>query len=292
LLVHAVIVFRPWGREAGIIAAVVLACFIPWLARTANVSGDFKGLGWSTKNYQILGSESQIMRSLSAPDATEGLSARSKVQNHILLQMDKIGEFLGKNVVALFFFLALLHTFRKGETRSLRWAVLLMWLFGVVGMSYFGFSDYDLLATINANDLHVLFIPIMSFYGFALLLVMWSRVTVQGRELSRMPLFNVSFQVFVVFITAFPLLNRYTDPPRVGFIWPPYYPRIFNDINEWYTSKDIICSDMPWAVSWYADRKSLWLPMSMPDFNELNDFRLITALPAYSSLPSRASADC
>ncbi len=273
LLVHAVIVFRPRGREAGIILAIVLACVVPWYVRTANVSGDFRGLAWSTKNFQILGSESQIMRSLAPPDPTEGLSARAKVQNHILLQMDKIGEFMGKNVVALFFFLALLHGFRRGETRSLRWAVLSMWLFGVIGMSYFGFSDYDLQATINANDLHVLFIPIMAFYGFALLLVMWSRVVVQGRELSRLPIFNVTFQALVVFLSALPLLNRYTDPPRFGFVWPPYLPRAFNDINDWYTPKDIICSDMPWAVSWYADRKSLWLPMSLPDFNELNDFR-------------------
>ena len=273
LLVHAALAFRPYGREAGIILAVCALCFAPWLHRTAEVCGTPFGLGWNTKNYQILGSESQIMRTLSAPPATEGLSARSKMQSHVLLQMDKIGEFLGKNVVALFFFIALLHVFRGGEARSLRWAVLSMWFFGVLGMSYFGFSDYDLQATIPANDLHVLFIPVMAFYGFALLLVMWSRVLVQGRELSRMPLFNVSFQVAVVTLTAIPLLNRYTDPPRIGFNFPPYFPRAFNDFNDWFTSSDIICADMPWAVSWYADRKSLWLPMSMPEFNELNDFR-------------------
>jgi hypothetical protein len=273
LLLHAAIVFRPYGREAGIILVVCAACFIPWMMRTARVSGDYFGLGWATKNYQILGSESQIMRSLSPPSATEGLSARSKVQSHVLVQMDKIGEFFGKNFVAIFFFLALLHGFRRGETRSLRWAVFSMWLFGVFGMSYFGFSDYDLQTSIFANDLHVLFIPVMASYGFALLLVMWSRVTVQDRELSRIPMFNVTFQVLIVGITALPLLNRYTDPPKFGFNFPPYFPRVFNDLNDWFTPKDIICSDMPWAVAWYADRKSLWLPMTLPEFNELNDFR-------------------
>jgi hypothetical protein len=114
----------------------------------------------------------------------------------------------------------------------------------------------------------------MAFYGFALLLVMWSRVLVQGRELSRAPLFNVSFQGMIVAIAAFPLLNRYTDPPRIGFNFPPYFPRAFNELNDWYTESDIICSDMPWGIAWYADRRSLWLPMTIPDFNELNDFRL------------------
>ena len=29
---------------------------------------------------------------------------------------------------------------------------------------------------------------------------------------------------------------------------------------------------MPWAVAWYADRKSLWLPMTIDDFIALNDY--------------------
>lgn len=272
LLAHAVFAFRPYGREAGIIAAICVACIVPWMSRTHTVSGSYFGLGAATKNFQILGTESKIMRTLSAPEATEGLTARSKVQNHILGQIDRIGELLGKNVVALFFFLALLHNFRRNEPRSLRWAIFSMWLFGVLGMSYFGFSDYDLQDKLQANDLHVLFIPIMAFYGLALLLVMWSRVVVQGKELSSMPLFNNTFQALVVVITAFPLLNRYTDPPGMGFNFPPYFPRFIADLNDWYTKKDIICSDMPWAVAWYADRKSLWLPMNIADFNELNDF--------------------
>lgn len=272
LLVHAIFAFKPFGREAGIIAAVVVACFLPFMVHTHKVSGSWTGLGWTTKNYQILGTESQIMRTLTKPEATEGISSRSKIQNHILQQMDRIGELMGKNVVALFFFLALLHSFRRHEPKSLRWAVFSMWIFGVLGMSYFGFSDYDLQDRLNANDLHVLFIPVMTFYGLALILMMWSRVVVQGKELSTLPLFNNAFQAVLVILTAFPLLNRYTDPPRFGFNFPPYFPQIFNNLNDWYTSKDIICSDMPWAVSWYADRKSLWLPMTIPDFNELNDF--------------------
>ena len=74
-------------------------------------------------------------------------------------------------------------------------------------------------------------------------------------------------------LTAFPLLNKYTDPPRLGMMFPPYYPRGLAELSEWYGEGDIICSDMPWATAWYADRRSLWLPLTIPDFNELNDFR-------------------
>ena len=273
LLAHAIVAFRPYGRDAAFILLVCAACLLPWLMRTQKVSGTALGLGWVTKNFQLLGSESQIMRTLSKPEATEGLTARSKVQNHVLQQMDKIGELLGKNVIALFFFLTLLHTYRRPETRSLRWAILSMWLCGVGGMSYFGFSDYDLQAQLQSNDLHVLFIPAMVFYGAAFVLVLWSRITIQGREPSRLPIFNIAFQACLIILAALPLLNQYTDPPKIGFNFPPYFPRVIGQLNDWYTEKDIICTDMPWATAWYADRKSLWLPMTIADFNELNDFR-------------------
>ena len=29
---------------------------------------------------------------------------------------------------------------------------------------------------------------------------------------------------------------------------------------------------MPWAVAWYANRKSLWLPSTVSNFTELNDY--------------------
>ena len=30
---------------------------------------------------------------------------------------------------------------------------------------------------------------------------------------------------------------------------------------------------MPWAVAWYAERKSLWLPETIQDFVDLNDYK-------------------
>jgi hypothetical protein len=54
--------------------------------------------------------------------------------------------------------------------------------------------------------------------------------------------------------------------------WPPYVPPFIAILNQWTTEREIIASDMPWAVAWYADRKSLWLPISIKNFIELNDY--------------------
>jgi hypothetical protein len=192
----------------------------------------------------------------------------------LIEQLDKLYSHLGKVIAAPIFFLALLHAFRKRETRSLRWGVLLMLIFAALGMAIFGFPDKDIRDRgLQANDLYPLFIPTMTAYGLGLLLVMWSRVQFMGRELARIRQTNMAFQGLVGFISAFPLLSAYTDPPKIPFVWPPYCPPALAYLTDWYSKNDIICSDMPWAIGWYSDRKSLWLPLTTSDFSELSDFR-------------------
>src|SRR5699024_3679789 len=55
---HAQEEYSPNVSEAGIIFPICIAGFIPWMVRTNNVSGSDFGLGASTKNFHILGSES------------------------------------------------------------------------------------------------------------------------------------------------------------------------------------------------------------------------------------------
>ncbi len=274
LLIHAVFNFRPIGRHAAMMLVVAFVINAPWLIRTHQLTGTWGGLGAVTKLFQIRGTESQIMRTLSKPDdEVQPSNFRSKIQTQTIEQFSRLLGYFGKNLLAPFFFLALMHNYRNRQTCALRWAVVCMWIFGVAGMSIFGFGDYDLQTELQSNDLHVLFIPLFVFYGLSLLLMMWSRFTVQSKKVANIPIFNRSFQVFIVFLNGLPLFSNYTDPPKLGFVWPPYVPRLIADLNDWYTDKDIICSDMPWATAWYADRKSLWLPLTMGDFNELNDFR-------------------
>lgn len=274
LLVHVAFNFKPLGRDAALMLVLALGMNLPWMMRTHNLTGTWGGLGAATKLFQIRGTESQIMRTFEKPDEeVQPANFRAKLQTQTIEQVSKLIGHFGKNLIAPFFFLALLHNYRSRGTRSLRWALMYMWIFGVFGMSYFGFSDYDLLAQLQSNDLHILFIPLFVFYGLSLVLIMWSRLEVQGREVARIRIFDRGFQVFIVGANSLPLLTSYTDPPRTGFEWPPYFPTVIAQLNDWYTENDIICSDMPWAVAWYADRKSLWLPLTIPDFNELNDFR-------------------
>ena len=40
---------------------------------------------------------------------------------------------------------------------------------------------------------------------------------------------------------------------------------------------EVTASDMPWAISWYADRPSLWVPDTVKNFTDFTDYNLIGA---------------
>ena len=264
--------FRPRFSEPAIMLAIVLAFCVPWFVRTANVCGDFRGTAKLADQFQIRGTESQIMRQLGKPDeAIEPLHRRAKVQGQIEIQSGQILRHMGGIVAAPIFFLSLLHIFKRREVASFRWGVFWMWMFALLGMANLGLDG----SSHHASDIHALFIPFMTFYGLGLILMLWSRLEINIR------IINIMLAAIPFMLSIMPMTRAFTDPPKSPVMFPPYYPRVISGLGEWYDQRDIICTDMPWATAWYADRNSLWLPQTITDFNELYDFRFhqrITAL--------------
>ena len=188
---------------------------------------------------------------------------RAKILSQMVGQFDHIYNYLGQILVAPAFFFALLHMFKRPESAAFRWCVLLMWLGAVLGMSVFGLFENS---PVQANNLHVLFIPLMVFYGMAFVLVLWDPVGNQRAPgPHRLHQRHLSLSS-IPFITT--LLAR--NAGRVQ--WPPYVPPFIAILNTWTYDNEIIASDMPWAVAWYADRKSLWLPSTVNDFIAFHDY--------------------
>lgn len=267
-LIFVSIYFRPRGRDAALMLVVFLFFYGPWMVRNYRVCGSPVGLGWYSGLYQVRGTETQIMRSMEMP--LKGVSPtvfRAKIQNQIVEQMNGIYGFLGKSLLAPIFFVALLHLFKRPETSVFRWYIVSMWLWGVFGMAVFGMPD---TTPTKSNDLHVLFVPLMICYGLALVLVMWTRLDINVR------LIRHAFIALLFVVSGFPFLDQFlkligpATPPPVA--WPPYVPPYIAILAKWTRENEIITSDMPWAVAWYADRQSLWLPMTVRDWIELNDY--------------------
>ena len=267
-LIFIAFAFRPLGRDAAIMAAIFMVIYAPWMVRNQLVCGTPVGLGWYSGLHQLRGTESELMRSLDV--SLTGLSPitfRNKVQAQTVEQVFALMNLLGGSIMALIFFVTLLHLFKRPETAIFRWALLAMWLGAVLGMSVFGMPEEG---SLRANDLHVLFIPLMICYGLAFVLVMWSRLEIHIR------LVRLGFLGLLFFVSSLPFIEstiQMLAGPRMAVQWPPYVAPYIAVMGTWTTEKEIIASDMPWAVAWYAERNSLWLPETIQDFIDLNDYK-------------------
>ncbi len=259
--VFVAVYFQPRGIAALVALAAVLMVNLPWLARNYSVCGNPFGLAI----YSAITSgspEAGYLRSFDDAPSVSGSGLFSKMKAGVSAQLEALFAYLGMNLAAGAFFLALLHPFRSHVVSRFKWCVLLMWIGAVTGMGVFGLEG-----VISSNQLHVLFLPLFIFFGLAFLMVLWSRWEIGY------PLVRVIFLSVVVFLCSIPLLATLFSKGGSPIQWPPYVPPFIGILGDWFGEKEIIASDMPWAVAWYAQRNSLLLPQSVGAFNQLNDYR-------------------
>jgi hypothetical protein len=261
--------FRPRGLSAAIMAGAWAIVYWPWLIRTLVVSGNPGGVAVYSLFSGIGHSDWGWMRQLNFDPGTALLGAfRDKIASGLIGQTAHLFEYFGLSVVALMFFVALLHPFKKTETAATRWMILAMWGGAVLGMCLYGINEEQGAA---ANQLHLLFVPLMTCYGLAYLLVHFNRLALN------IPFARVGFITLLYLLCAMPLIfaTPWLSPPKPLVRWPPYMPPLIGVLNDWMGPEEIVASDMPWAVAWYADRRSLWLPDTIQVMTELGDYNVL-----------------
>ena len=295
-IIFAAIAFRPRGI-VGISVLVLLiipAVFV--MLRNQGITGSPFGTAFLTL-YNGLGngSEVTVMRNIdltAEPLVLDGLI--SKILRTTLIQATDIIPFLGGIIVAPLFFLALLHPFKRKAIANFRWAILLMWVSTAFGLAFFGVSTKPL----DPNQLHLLFAPIMTAYGLAFVSILWSRLDFVATT----PMLRNVHHIVVIVICALPLVLSLPMKVRVGMHlrdrggvphWPPYYAPALNSklsgLKRWVTERQVVFSDQPWAVAWYADRVSIWLPPTRDGFNKLETVAADLQTPCAGILISPSS---
>ena len=252
----------------GLATLIALAGFLfvvgPWLARNHHISGNPIGLAGYEWITQPGTAETEYMRSLTSPPLFSAVATCKRLASALTYQAGHIFSLLGINVIALMFFTALLHRFKLSNAATFRPGVLLMWSGAVLGMGLCGVSE-----SVSPNQLHVLFVPLFLFYGFAFLMVLWSRLEVHCHKMKSV------FIAFILLLCALPLINTLMSAPERAIQWPPYVPPFIAVLGDWFEENEAICTDMPWAVSWYAQRQALLLPKTIKQFNRISDYRLL-----------------
>ena len=295
-IIYAAITFRPRGIVGISVLALIVVPSIFVMMRNNTHSGSPFGTAFLTL-YNGLGngSEGAVMRTTdlqSEPLILDGLIA--KILRTTLLQATDIIPFLGGIVVAPLFFISLLHPFKRASIASFRWMILLMWIFAALGMAFFGISKDPL----DPNQLHLLFAPIMTAYGIAFISILWSRLEVVA---STPILQNVHLMV-IIGICSLPLALALPRRVSIGLDnrdhggvahWPPYFAPVLNSkdagLKGWVKEKQIVVSDQPWAVAWYADRVSIWLPPKREGFEKLESIAADLQTPVVGILISPSS---
>ncbi len=259
-LIFAGVYFQPRGLAAAAALGAFLIVVSPWMVRNYQVCGQPLGLAFQAAFYED-SPEIGYLRSSDGETSGQKVKLLGKLRRNVLNQGNNLFGLLGTNIVAMVFFIALMHAFRNERTSLFRWCIVLMWIGALIGMSL-----YYTEGQVAANQLHVLFIPLFVFYGLAFLFIMWSRLEFG------LGLFRIVFIGLLIAGCAIPMVLTRVAVPPARFQWPPYVPPIIGYLNEWFQENEVIASDMPWAVAWYAHRKSLLIPQRLENFNRIHDY--------------------
>jgi hypothetical protein len=215
------VLFATLALRPRIITFILLVGFFavtvsPWLLRNYTVSGSPGGVAVYAHLGELRQSEEGWMRTYE-PDFTE-LSPRllrKKFQDGLTEQIGSIFQNMGWCIAAPIFFVSLLHPFRTRQTTYLRWGILAMWGLSILGVVLLGSADKP----IAANNLQILFVPVMALYGMAMLVILWNRQPYDHKFL------RYSFFTVLYIASAVPMVMSLW-PGREGKIqWPPYVPR-------------------------------------------------------------------
>jgi len=296
-IIFAAIALRPRGI-LGILVLVllVIAAIGPMLRNQGITDSPFGTAFLTLYNGLGNGAEDAVMRDVDLAAAPLAIDTGMALQilRTTLLQLTHIISLLGGIIVAPLFFISLLHPFKRQPIATFRWAILLMWITTAFGLALFGIT----IEPLDPNQLHLLFAPIMTAYGLAFISILWSRL----EFVTATPLLRNVHHIIIVALCALPLAITLPTKVRIGMQvrdrggvpnWPPYYAPALNHktagLKAWVEKNQVVFSDQPWAVAWYADRVSIWLPPTKEGFLKLEEVASNLQTPCVGILISPSS---
>ncbi len=258
---------RPYGVFSAVGFFVLLAILIIPYMQNVGVTGSYIGNAFYALYNNFGEGQDLVLRSTLVGDLPlDEKNFMLRVFGAYFTEMHGLFAKTGSIIVAFFYFLALFHSYRNKTTEQIKWATLIIFAMAALGVVFFG-SKSD----ISASQIYVILAPLFVAYGLSITFALLAK-TVKGDDFGMAR----NFTIFVlVLISSGPLLGTYPREIYRGLWlgtkgiphWPPYYPNALNLTLVKETNKsDIIVTDQPWAVAWYADRKALWTPLKVSSF--------------------------
>ncbi len=247
---------------------VTLVLVGPWLVRNYQASGTLFGISsynvvMDTSDFQNDRIERSMSSTISSPDFSGYL--RKLLVNAPEIITEQLPT-LGGSWMSMFFFVGLMVPFSNPGLRHLRFfAVACMGLLIVVqalGRTHMS----EISPLINGQNHLILLTPVFFMFGAALFFTL----------LDQLPFsFDGARNVVIIgvfMVVSSPLILRLLPPKTTPIVYPPYSPPLIQEIGYWNEPKELMMSDIPWAVAWYGNRSCLWTTRNLePDFYKIHD---------------------
>ena len=270
------LILIPHGSRLTFIPFVLIvgAMTAPWFLQMYKATGCYIGSDVSLLHYGADGFEGNQTWCTLTPPSYDQLFKDVAGKEYIGFNWNLTHgwEMLGVNVLVLLFFASFLHSFRQHRVRAFRWIILSMALALILSNSL----GYCQPATLDSWNVLILLLPGMLLIGSAFFFIMLDRLHFE------LWLLHNAAAIGLLILVAVPLIGQLWGE-KAKRPYPPYVPGSIRAmgyyvgglngdgtvskprIDQWITS------DMPWAVAWYGDRGSVWLPDTLADFNDIYD---------------------
>lgn len=275
--------FAPRSLSLGFAALLGFAAVMaPWLMRNHEVSGRLFGvaslaLHQTTDRFpgdrieRLLDPENKFthedLRQVSLDEhwAKLGENLPGILQNDL--------PRLGGSWVAAFFLAGLLVPFRNPALGRLRVFVLLSLGVLIVMQAVAKTHATALAPEVNSENLLVVLAPLVFIFGTGLFVLLMDQL--------ELPPFGARGTVIALFllVACAPMLFALGGTPRSPMVYPPYHPQVIHERAGWVGERELMMSDLPWAVAWYGRRDCVWLPSNVGEgFATVHRVRPVAAI--------------
>jgi 4-amino-4-deoxy-L-arabinose transferase-like glycosyltransferase len=261
-----------FGRRRAMLCVSMLLAFTavlaPWLIRNYQCSGKLFG----TAGYALVQETEEfagdrLERSLK-PDLSSinfGDCLRKLLVNAGGMFQNELPK-LGGSWVSAFFLVGLMVPFVRPALGRLRAFILLAlgtWvLVGSLGRTHLSSDSPDL----NSENLLVLLAPLIFIYGVGMYFMLLEQLNLPFQQLR--PVVTGAF----VFLACAPMIFTLLPPGTRPLAFPPYYPPLIHKFGVWMHDRELVMSDMPWAVAWYGEVQCAWTTLYVQDSKRHDDF--------------------
>lgn len=253
----------------GVIAGLFLLLLAPWVIRNFSVSGTPFGFA----SYAIVDGAPAYPHHRLARSSEPQLGANfiaavtTKFIGNIRGVLTEDLPRLAGGWVTPVFLTGLMLGFRNPATRKLRYFVLMCLGLLIVVQTLARTSLWTDSPEINSENLLVLLVPLLMIFGVGLFFILLDQMAL------RTP--NARYGVMGLFaaVVCLPMIFAFAPPRTIAVTYPPYFPPLIKESAEWMSEKEMMMSDIPWAVAWYGDRQCIWLSRDANEsFYAINDY--------------------